>query len=72
MAADLPTLQARLDALKSALATGEKSVSYDNRRVDYRDIAEIQKAIAAVEKDIFDLGGSGIVRQYRFTSDKGL
>jgi len=70
--ATLSELNARLEALKKALANGAKSVSYDNRMVQFRDIAEIKAAIAAVEQDIAAAGGTGIVRVFRFTSDKDL
>jgi hypothetical protein len=72
MAADLPTLQARLDSLKKALANGARSVGYGDKRVEYRDVDEIRKAITDVESDISALQGSVQVRRLRFIADKGL
>lgn len=72
MAADLPTLQGRLDALKSAIAGGTSEVSYNGRTVRYRSIAEIQSAIKDVESDIAGLTGGKVLRTYRFHSHKGL
>lgn len=36
--------QEDLDAVRKAIATGEKSVSVNGRRVDYRDMAELIQA----------------------------
>jgi hypothetical protein len=38
----------QLEALQSALATGELTVEYEGRRVTYRSIAELERAIATV------------------------
>ena len=72
MPADLPPLQGRLDALKSALANGRSEVSYAGRSSTFRSIAELQAAIKDVEADIAALNGTTIRRTYRFFSHKGL
>ncbi len=72
MPADLPTLQARRDALKRALASGAHSVSCQDYHQTFRSVAEIQAAIKDVETDIADLNGTPIVRSYRFGTHKGL
>ena len=72
MPADLPTLQGRLDALKSALTNGRSEVSYAGRTTKYRSIVELQAAIKDVETDIAALNGTTIRRTYRFFSHKGL
>ena len=72
MPADLPTLQKRLDALKSALTNGHSEVNYAGRTHKYRSIAELQAAIKDVETDIAALNGTTIRRTYRFFSHKGL
>jgi hypothetical protein len=48
----MATLQEQLDALKAARATGEKRVTYNGKTVEYRDIAEIEQAISAVQGEI--------------------
>lgn len=48
----MATLEEQLDALKAARASGEKSVAYNGKRVEYRDIDEIEKAISAVEAEL--------------------
>jgi hypothetical protein len=72
MAATLSQLQSRLDSLKKALASGHRSVSYHDRRVEFRDLNEIKTAIADVESDIAALQGTRIVRGFRFVSEKAL
>lgn len=70
--ADLPTLQARLENLKVALASGYLTVDYNGRHVTYRSIADIQAAIKDVETDINGLKGTAFVRTYHMNSRKGL
>ena len=65
-------LQAQLVKLKAARASGAKSISYDNKLVTYRDVSEIQAAIASIEQDIAVANGTNIVRTFKFTSDKDL
>lgn len=72
MPADLPTLQGRLDALKTTLGNGRLEVSYAGRVTRYRSIPELQAAIKDVETDIAALNGSSVLRTYRFHSEKGL
>ena len=72
MAADLPTLEGRRDALKTALASGTQSVSYGNYHKTFRSVADLREAIADVESDIAALTGQTFVRNYQFTSRKGL
>lgn len=48
----MATLTEQLDALKAARASGEKSVSYNGKRVEYRDMAELQQAISAVQAEL--------------------
>lgn len=73
MAADLTTLQGRLDALKMALANGTQSVSYGDYHKTFRSVADIMAAIKDVEQDIALLGGGPSVRRtYRFHTGKDL
>lgn len=70
--ATLADLQTMLDKLEKARASGARSISYDGRMVTYRDVAELNDAIAQVRADIAAAGGSSIVRQFRFSSCKDL
>lgn len=40
---------AQRDALRSAIASGELSVSYEGKTVTYRSIPELKEALAVVE-----------------------
>jgi hypothetical protein len=72
MAADIPTLEGRLEALKLALTNGRSEISYAGRTTKYRSVQEIQTAIKSVEQDIARLNGKALRRTYYFDSAKGL
>ena len=38
--------------LKAARAKGEKRITYNGKTVEYRDMVEIEQAIAAIEAEI--------------------
>lgn len=61
---------AQLDALKKALATGERRVSFGDKTVEYRSVAELQAAILSVEAEIAR-GTNTPKRQIRVTTAKG-
>lgn len=46
--------QAHLDALEAALVKGEKRVTFGDKTVEYRSVDELQAAIAAVKRDLFE------------------
>jgi len=60
----------QLEALKHALATGERRVSFGDKMVEYRSIDELQAAIRAVESEIARGAGSRSARQIRLTTRK--
>lgn len=70
--ADLATLKLRREALTSRRASGVARVSYDGKTVDYRSVAEIDRAIEALDREIAAAEGRRIVRQVRVTTAKGL
>ena len=47
-------------------------VSYDGKTVEYRSVAEIDRAIEALDREIAAAEGRRIVRQVRVTTTKGL
>ncbi len=57
--------QSQLDALEAALASGTLTVEFDSKRVTYRSLDEIQRAIEIVKK------GLGQAAKDRFTFTKG-
>lgn len=65
-------LRARRDALAAQRASGVARVSYDGKAVDYRSVAEIDRAIEALDREIAAAEGRRIVRQVRVTTGKGL
>ena len=62
---------AQLNALKKALATGERRVSFGDKTVEYRSVAELQAAIRSVEAEIARNAGTRPKRQIRVTTAKG-
>ena len=68
--------EAQLEALQSALAKGEKRVTFGDKTVEYRSIDELRLAIREVEKDLREQAeGTGLwprsVRQIRINTTKG-
>lgn len=65
-------LRARREALTAQRSSGVARVSYDGRTVDYRSMAEIDRAIEALDREIAAAEGRPIIRQVRVTATKGL
>ena len=68
--------QAHLEALEAALVRGEKRVTFGDKTVEYRSVDELQAAIAAVKRDLFEQTvDTGLwpcaPRQIRVTTGKG-
>jgi hypothetical protein len=70
--ADLTTLRARREALRTQRSSGVARVSYDGKTVDYRSVAEIDRAIEALDREIAAAEGRRIVRHVRVSTSKGL
>jgi hypothetical protein len=70
MARTVEQIQADLDALNAAKVRPEKLVQFpDGRRVEYRDVDELLKAIAATEEELRKAGG-GAGSRVRFARHK--
>jgi hypothetical protein len=65
-------LKARRDALSAQRSSGVARVSYDGKTVDYRSIAEIDRAIEVLDREIAAAEGRKIIRQVRVITSKGL
>jgi hypothetical protein len=65
-------LEARLEALRAQRDSTVARVSYDGRMVEYRGTAEINSAIAELERELQALQGKAPVRQIRIYTSKGL
>jgi hypothetical protein len=70
--ATITDLRARREALSSQRASGVARVSYDGKTVDYRSIAEIDRAIEALDREIAAAEGRKLIRQVRIKATKGL
>lgn len=65
-------LEARLEALRAQRDCAVARVSYDGRSVEYRGTAEINAAIAELERELASAQGKPPVRQIRIHTSKGL
>lgn len=65
-------LRARREALAAQRASGVARVSYDSKTVDYRSVAEIDRALEALDREIAVAEGRKLIRQVRVTATKGL
>ena len=70
--ATLTELQTRREALAASRASGVARVSYDGKTVEYRSLAEIDRAIDVLDREIAALEGRRVIRQVRVTTTKGL
>lgn len=70
--ATIADLKGRREVLAAQRASGVARVSYDGKTVDYRSVADIDRAIEALDRDIALAEGRRIVRQVRLTTAKGL
>ncbi|GGC16397.1 hypothetical protein GCM10011363_35980 [Marivita lacus] len=69
---DITDLRTRRDALSAQRSSGVARVSYDGKTVDYRSVAEIDRAIEALDREIAAVEGRRIVRHVRISTSKGL
>ena len=70
--ADLATLKLRRESLTAQRASGVARISYDGKTVDYRSVAEIDRAIEALDREIAAAEGRKLIRHVRVTATKGL
>lgn len=70
--ATITELRFRRDALAAQRSSGVARVSYDGKSVDYRSLAEIDRAIDVLDREIATAEGRQIIRQVRVIATKGL
>jgi len=68
--------ETQLQALESALAKGERRVSFGDKMVEYRSVDELRAAIRDVKRGLFEQAAAthlwpGAPRQIRVTTAKG-
>lgn len=62
---------ADLTAIETAIASGELSVQYADRRVQYRSVDELLRARETIAKAIDSASGRRRPRQFRVNVSKG-
>lgn len=70
--ATLYELNKQISDLKEQRSSGVAKVSYSGRTVEYRSLAEIDKAIFKIQEEINSTGGKKKSRQLKTYSSKGL
>jgi len=70
--ATIAELNTRREALSASRSSGVARVSYDGKTVEYRSLAEIERAIEQLDREIASVEGRRIVRHVRVTTSKGL
>ena len=65
-------MKTRREALAAQRSSGVARASYDGKTVDYRSIAEIDRAIEVLDREIAAAEGRKIIRQVRVITTKGL
>lgn len=68
--------QTDLNRINNAIASGQRSVQLNGRRIEYQNIVDMLKARDAIQKDVNEVEsfGSGVLRPrgYRAKTAKGL
>ena len=67
----IPYTTTQLDALRRALVTGERRVSFGDKTVEYRSVEELLAAMRTVEAELARAAGARPTRQVRITTGKG-
>ncbi len=65
-------LKSRRETLSTSRSSGVARVSYDGKSVEYRSLAEIERAIEQLDRDIAILEGRRFIRHVHVTTSKGL
>lgn len=60
------------DALRAAIASGVLLLHYDNKRVQYRSMAELKAALNEVEAALARDSGDPVTRQVKIYAHKDL
>jgi hypothetical protein len=64
-------LQARLEALQAALASGATSIGYEGKTISYKSSEEMRAALAQIESQINGNTGANNPGSFRVRSTKG-
>ncbi len=69
--ATITELKSRREALAASRSSGVARVSYDGKTVDYRSLAEIDRAIEVLDREIATADGRKIIRQVAVSALRG-
>lgn len=73
MARSAAIIQADIDALEGAMATGARSVQFSDHSLIYNSYEDMQKALAKLKGDLaIATRGGRRIRRVRFQTSKGL
>ena len=72
MALSLNELQGMRDALIAAIGSGTLRVEFEGRSMTYRSVAEMQAALATINKEIELAGGGGTSPRQVVITPKGI
>lgn len=64
--------QVDADRIRKAIAQGALKVVHDGKEVTYRSLADMKATLSMIENELAGATGQTRVRQFRFTSGKGL
>lgn len=65
-------IAAQIDKLEGLRANGFARVSYEGHTVEYRSLAEIDRAIAALKGQLASTTNAPVIRRIYVQTDKGL
>ena len=68
----LTDLRTRRETLLAQRASGVAKVSYDGKTIDYRSVADIDRALEGLDREIVAAEGRRMVRHVRVMATKGL
>lgn len=72
MAEDIAALRAERVALKKAMRSGALIVRHGDKHVEYRTMAEMREALADIDNDIAEAGGTKRKRVFYINNGRAL
>ena len=64
--------EAERDALKTAIATGVLSVTYNGQRTEYRSLEEMERVLHLMNTELDTAAGTDVTRQILVRPKKGI
>jgi hypothetical protein len=60
------------DALQAAIASGTRVVMYDGKRIEYHDLGEMRRLLAAMNAELAPAGSAAAASGYNPIFSKGI